>query len=124
MKRGLQIILAVLSLIPLYFGLSGLLFGPKLIMPSENINAAIDNVIRYQSGYYLSLFMLIWFILPNIEKHTGVFRILILAIFIGGLGRLYSYLTIGTPPSQMVVGMFLELGAPLLILWQARLAKS
>lgn len=124
MKRALQAVLAILSVIPLWFGLRGLIVGPKDIMPAEHVNAAIDNVMRYQSGYYLSLFMLLWWMIPNIEKHTAVFRILIIAIFIGGLGRLASYLTMGQPPVQMMAGMFLELGAPVLMVWQHLVAKK
>lgn len=123
MRRALQIVLAILSLIPLNFGLRGLIIGPVDIMPAEHINAAIDNVMRYQSGYYLSLFMLLWWMIPNIEKHTAVLRILTIAIFIGGLGRLVSYLTLGTPPPQMMAGMFLELGAPVLAVWQHLVAS-
>lgn len=118
MKRALQIVLAILSLIPLNFGLRGLIIGPADIMPAEHVNAAIDNAMRYQSGYYLSLFMILWWMIPNIEKHTALIRILTVAIFIGGLGRLASYLIMGEPPAQMMAGMFLELGAPVLAVWQ------
>ncbi len=124
MKRALQGVLAVLSLIPLNFGLRGLIIGPKDIMPAEHVNAAIDNVMRYQSGYYLSLFMILWWIIPNIEKHTTLFRILVPAIFIGGLGRLASYLTIGSPPAQMIARHILELGAPAFAVWQGYVAKT
>ena len=123
MKRGLQIVLGVLSLIPLLFGGRNLLQGAGVFLSPEQVNAAIDSQFRFQSAYYMGLAFLIWFIIPNIEKHTAIFRLIILFLFIGGVGRLYSYVTIGAPPSNMIAGMVLELCLPLLIIWQARIAK-
>ena len=123
MKRGLQIVLGVLSLIPLIFGARNLLEGAGVFLPAEQVSAAIDSQFRFQSAYYLGLAALIWYIIPNIEKHTTLFRLIILFLFIGGLGRLYSYVTIGAPPPNMVSGMVLELCLPLLVLWQAKIAK-
>lgn len=124
MKRGLQIVLGVLSLIPLFFGLTGLIKGAAAHLNPEHVTATIDSFTRYQSGFYLSLFIFLWWVIPNIEKHTTVFRILTLAIFIGGVGRLISWMTIGAPPTQMIAGTILELGAPLLMVWQAAVAKK
>jgi len=47
-----------------------------------------------------------------------------LAIFLGGLARLYCYVYVGAPQPSMIGGMFLELGAPILALWQAKLVKT
>jgi len=124
MKRGLQIILAVLSLIPLYFGLLGIWGGAEFANQGGTVTNGLDNQYRYLSAYYLSLFFLIWWILKDLENRGGVLRLLILAIFIGGLARAYSYLTVGPASHQETMGMFLELGAPLLAFWQAKVAKT
>jgi len=55
--------------------------------------------------------------LGRLKNRGAVLRILVLAIFLGGLARLYSYLTIGPPPLRAIGGMVLELGAPVLALW-------
>lgn len=123
MKRGLQIVLIILSLIPLYFGITGFLGGAASLNGGEAVTNALDNQFRYLSAFYLILTFLIWYMVRDIEKHTAVFRIAILAIFLGGLARLYCYLVIGTPPQNMVGGMILELGSPLLVLWQAKVAN-
>jgi hypothetical protein len=117
MKRGLQIVLAVLSLIPLFFAVTGLLGGGQAANAGEAVTAGLDNQFRYLSAYYLSLFFLIWWVLQDLENRGTVLRLLVLAIFLGGLARLYSYLTVGPPPVNAVVGMALELGAPALVLW-------
>ena len=124
MKRGLQIVLAVLSLIPLYYGLLGIWGGAEFANQGGAVTNGLDNQYRYLSAYYLSLFFLVWWILQDLENRGAVFRLLILAIFIGGLARLYSYLTVGPASPQETAGMVLELGAPLLALWQAKVAKK
>ena len=117
MKRGLQIVLAVLSLIPLFFAVTGLLGGGQAANAGVAVTAELDNQFRYLSAYYLSLFFLIWWVLRDLENRGAVLRLLVLAIFLGGLARLYSYLTVGPPPVNAMVGMALELGAPLIALW-------
>lgn len=117
MKRGLQIVLAVLSLIPLFFAVTGLLGGGQAANAGVAVTAELDNQFRYLSAYYLSLFFLIWWVLRDLENRGEVLRLLVLAIFLGGLARLYSYLTVGPPPVNAMVGMALELGAPLIALW-------
>ncbi len=124
MKRGLQIVLLILSLIPLYFGLTGVLFGAGQWIAQEAVTPAIDNQYRYLSAFYLLLTFLLWWMVPNIEKHTALVRLVVLAIFLGGLARLYSTLTVGTPPMSNIMGTALELGAPILALWQAKVAKT
>lgn len=117
MKRGLQILLAVLSLIPLAFAVMGLYGGAEMANEGGAVTAGLDNQFRYLSAYYLSLFFLIWWVLQDLEHRGAVLRLLVLAIFLGGLARLYSYLTVGPPPTHAVGGMLLELGAPAIALW-------
>lgn len=124
MKRGLQIVLAVLSLIPLAFAVMGIFGGAELANGGTAVTAELDNQFRYLSAFYLSLFFLIWWILQDLENRGGVLRLLIFAIFLGGLARLYSYITVGPPPTHAVAGMALELGAPLLALWHAKVVKN
>ena len=124
MKRGLQIVLAVLSLIPLFFAVTGLIGGAETANAGNAVTAELDNQFRYLSAYYLSLFFLIWWVLQDLENRRTVLRLLVLAIFLGGLARLYSYLTVGPPPVNAMVGMALELGSPLIILWQNMVARK
>lgn len=124
MKRGLQIVLIILSLIPLYFGVTGVLFGAGQWIAAEAVTPAIDNQYRYLSAFYLVLAFLLWWMIPNIEKHTTPVRLIVLAIFLGGLARLYSAMNIGTPPMPNIIGTALELGSPILALWQAKVASE
>jgi len=88
------------------------------------VTPALDNQFRYLSGYYLSLFLAIWYVLSDIDTRGKVLRLLVLAIFIGGLARLYSYVQVGKPPLNAMIGMGLELSSPILILWHRLLERS
>lgn len=123
MKRGLQITLFILSLIPLYFAVTGFMGGAASLNGGEAVAADLDNQFRYLSAFYLILTFLIWYIIPSPESHTGIFRLAILAIFLGGLARLYSYMNVGVPEPVMIGGMLLELGAPVLAVWQNLVVK-
>jgi hypothetical protein len=117
MRRGLQIVLAVLSLIPLFFAITGLMGGAEAANAGQAVTAELDNQFRYLSAFYLSLFFLIWWVLQDLDNRGAVLRLLVLAIFLGGLARLYSYLTVGPPAVHAIAGMILELGSPILVLW-------
>ena len=121
MIRGLQIVLLALSLVPLYFAVTGLMGGAAAHNGGVAVSAGLENQFMYLSAFYLILTMLIWWIIPRVVTETTLFRIIILAVFLGGLARLYAYKTVGAPPPLMMGGMLLELGAPILMVWQAKL---
>lgn len=124
MKKTLQIVLLILSLIPLYFGITGVVFGASQWLAGGTVTPEIDNQYRYLSAFYLSLAFLIWWMLPNIEKHTTPLRILIGVIFLGGLARAYSHMTVGAPPTTNVVGMLMEFGSPVIVWMQSRIKSN
>jgi len=124
MRIAFKVVLIVLSLIPLCFALMGILGGAVANNAGEAVSAGLDNQFRYLSAYYLSLFFLIWYVLGDIDSRGTVLRLLVLAIFIGGLSRLYSYMVVGPPPINGVIGMVLELGAPVLVFWHRYLARK
>ena len=124
MKRALQIVLFILSLIPLFFAVTGIMGGATGLNGDTAVAADLDNQFRYLSAFYLILTFLIWYIIPKVETHSELFRIAVIAIFLGGLARAYSYFLVGAPSPTMIAGMVLELGAPLLIVWQSIVAKA
>lgn len=124
MKRGLQIFLAVFSLAPLYFGITGVLFGAAGLMPAEAVTPGLDSQFRYLSGLYIGFAAIIWWFIPNIDRHVWLFRLVTLAIFLGGLARLYSYLSVGAPAPEMVAGIGIELALPLIMIWQTAVVRK
>ncbi len=124
MKRGLQAVLGILSLVPLIVSISGLILGTGRFLSDDLITAPFDSQYRYQMGYYISLSLLAWWIIPNIEKHVAPLRIICVSIFMGGIGRVISLFDVGRPPTLAVAFIVLELCFPLLLLWQARVQKA
>jgi hypothetical protein len=124
MRKSLQITLLILSLIPLFFGLTGVIFGTGRFLDPDAIVPQLDNQFRYLSGIYLMVSFLIWWMVPTIERHGTLLRIMALALFLGGLARAISWMTIGQPPVFQIGAMVLELSVPLLAIWQAKVARG
>ena len=124
MKRGLQIALGVFSLIPVAFAILGFVAGAGRLSPN-GVAVDLDNQYRYFSGMYLVVAFMLWSIIPSIEKHGRTLFLVSAAIFIGGLGRVVSYMTMGAPAQDLVVGMGIELVAPVIfVLWQRTVAAK
>ncbi|MEO9968855.1 MAG: DUF4345 domain-containing protein [Hyphomonadaceae bacterium] len=122
MKLGLQIVLGVLSLIPLVLAIQNVGGGAEALQGGP-VSAALDSQFRYLSTFYLALTALIWWIIPNIEKHAVPVRILIGAVFLGCIARAYSLMQVGHPGEQLYAGMIIEFFLILVIPWQAIVAK-
>ncbi|WP_299282852.1 DUF4345 domain-containing protein [uncultured Tateyamaria sp.] len=124
MKLGLQIVVGVLSLIPGFYGVVNLWVGAARFLPPEAVNAAIDSQFRFQSGVYFGLAVMIWYVIPRIDREVALFRMIALAIFVGGVGRVVSWVTVGQPDAIMSGATVLELTVPLLIIWQNAIRQS
>jgi Domain of unknown function (DUF4345) len=65
----------------------------------------------------------LWMI-PKIEHHTNLLRIICASVFMGGVGRTFSIIQIGMPSLPTLIFTGLELGFPLLIVWQAKIPRG
>jgi hypothetical protein len=126
-KRSLQAVTAVLAAIPVVTGLIGMFGIADPLYASSHLppSALLDTNLRFFSGVWLGLGIAMYSIIPTIERQTALFRALWGMIFIGGIGRLISMLLVALPPAPFIGFTALEIvGAPLFILWQARLAHQ
>jgi hypothetical protein len=117
MKLGLQIVLGLFSLIPLAFAAMGLIHGMASADPVVTVSAAVDNQYRYMSGVYVLVTLLLWYAIPNIERHFGLMALICAALVIGGIGRFLSQTSVGPGTALQSAGMLIELGSPLLLAW-------
>lgn len=122
--RALQVVVGTLSLIPAYFGALNLYWGVGRFLNPTDIVPELDSQFRFQSAVYLGLAAIIWWIIPRIDQQKTLFRIIVFALFLGGLGRLYSFLTVGPPNTIMIGAMILELALPVLVVWQNAVSKQ
>ncbi|HEY7382125.1 MAG TPA: DUF4345 domain-containing protein [Beijerinckiaceae bacterium] len=121
-RRALQWAVAALAIIPVAAGLYGVLFGPALTV--DRATAWADSHYRQMSGLLFGAGLCLLSTVPAIEQRTGRFRLLVLLIFIAGIGRLIGFFLTGIASFSVVVGLTLELFvAPILALWQTRVAN-
>lgn len=126
-KRLLQIFTAILGAVPILTGIVGLfgLSDPIYADASLPASAILDSNLRFLSGVWLGLGLTVIWLIPRIETQTVLFRVLWGMIFLGGVGRLFSMFSVGWPPVPFIAFTVLEIvGAPVFVLWQARLASE
>jgi hypothetical protein len=126
-KRALQIITGVLGTIPLATGVIGMTGVRDPLYASANLpaNVLLDSNLRFFAGVWLGLGIAIFWLIPDIEKQTVLFRAVWGMIFVGGVGRLLSMLLLAPPPLPFIGFTILEIvGAPLFVLWQRRLGRQ
>jgi len=124
MKRALQVTIAVLGLLPLAFGTLGLFTGVTMYIPLEAATPKLDSQFRFMSGWDVGLALVAWWFIPNIERHTGLFKLVCLVVFLGGLGRVAAWLVSGPPGVAFGAVTAVELLVPVLIPWQSYVART
>jgi hypothetical protein len=114
MRRALQIIVLLLRLLPLKVGGLGLLFGVEFYIPLAAANPNLDSQFRFASGLDVGLALIVWWIVPQIEVQTSLFRIVCGAVFLGGLGRLAAWHFTRAPRVAVMAVTAIELLVPAL----------
>jgi hypothetical protein len=125
-RRALQIVTAILGLVPVATGLIGMSGISDPIYASMGLpaNPLFDSNLRFFAGVWLGLGLAIFWLIPKIEQHTLLFRVIWGMIFIGGIGRILSMLFVGLPPAPFIGFTILEIvGAPIFVVWQTRIAR-
>lgn len=122
-RRALQIVLGLLSLVPLMNSFLGVVLGAARTLPAENVTAEFDSQYRYLSGFYIALFLIAWWSIPAIERRAAPIRIVSAAIFLGGVGRVLAWIQVGPPPWQAMVFTAFELAFPLFAVWQESIRR-
>lgn len=123
-RRALQAVVAVACLVPILAGLDGVLRGPATFGLAA-VPADLDSHYRYLSGIFLMLGLAFASTIPAIERNGPRFRLLGAMVVTGGLARALSWAAVGAPGLEHRLGLAMELAVvPLLMLWQARVARS
>jgi hypothetical protein len=123
--RLLQIVVAVACIVPLSTGGEGIIRGAAMLrgVPTP-VPPDLDSHFRYLSGIFFVLGLAFASCVPAIERKGARFRLLGAMVIAGGLSRLLSLAAIGPPSFGHRFGLVMELGVvPLLMLWQARIAR-
>ncbi len=128
-KRILQVLLAIIGSVAVITGSLGIVSGvmDDFYLSTRNLTEGLivlDSNLRYFSGLWLGLGLVIFWMIPSIERHGTIFRLVSGMIFLGAIGRGVSMIMLGIPSLPFVFFTLLELAFPLLIFWQSRLMQS
>ncbi len=124
-KRLLQLCTALACIVPFAAGGSGVLESAGAVRGvADPIPVSLDSHYRYLSGLLLGIGICFAACIPDVEKKGSLVRALGLIVVVGGLSRLFSLIQMGVPGPGHQFGLVMELGVvPLLVLWQARVAR-
>ena len=124
-RRLLQAVIALLASVPVGAGTAGVLLGPGFLHLDPPWAADLDSHFRYLSGLFLAAGLAFWSCVPRVESKGPRFRLLGALVIAGGLARLLSLLSVGSPSTGHLAGLGLELAVvPLLLAWQWRLERK
>ena len=129
-RKIFQIILAIIGLIAVITGVMGMAggIGDEFYGVDANRgiegNIILDSNLRYFSGLWLGLGLILFWMIPSVEQKGLIFRLIAVMIFIGAIGRIYSMVSFGVPSIPFIIFTLLELLFPLLIIWQQRISRS
>ena len=125
--RAFQYTMGFLAAIPFVSGILGMLGvdDPLYQMIQITPEPLLDSNLRFFAGIWVAMGIAMWCILPRIQWHAPVFRLIWGSIFLGGMGRVLSMLLVGMPPLPFVLFTALEvIGAPLFIWWHKQIARK
>ena len=124
-RRILQTAVAIGSIVPIMAGLMGVVLGPHMVGSDNTASISLDSHYRYLSGLLLGIGIGFLTTLPAIETKSTRFQLLAGIVFIGGISRLVSLITVGTPDTPMLFGLTMELViTPILAILQSRIARE
>ena len=129
-KRVLQVVLAIIAVIAVVTGFVGIIIPVSHeyyeVSASGDVpgNVTLDSNLRYFTGLWLGLGLILIWIIPTIEQQAVVLRLVSLMIFLGAIGRMISLISFGVPSTPFIVFMVIELLFPVLIIWQNILRKN
>jgi hypothetical protein len=111
--------------VPLAAGGAGIVRGAAMVKGLHPpLPLDLDSHYRYLSGLLFGIGLAFGSTIPAIERRGVLFRTLGFIVIVGGFARLVSLVRLGPPSTGHLFGLFMELGAvPLLLLWQARIAR-
>lgn len=122
-RKLLQCVVTLACLVPILTGLDGVLRGVAMFRLAD-IPPDLDSHFRYLSGIFLMMGLAFASTIPNIERRGPRFRLLGAMVVLGGLARALSWAMVGEPGLSHRMGLGMELiVVPLLMLWQARVAR-
>lgn len=124
-RRALQAVLGVGGTVAIVTGLLQIATGPLTLPGSPSADETVDSELRFLSAFWVAVGAVLLWLVPRVERETVTLRVVAAAIFLGGVARAVSLISVGEPHSTALVLMAIELIAPpIVVAWQAILARG
>lgn len=120
----LQLAIIVTVSVSLSASLISVAQGAGWLLRDAPVPVDLDSHYRYLSGLLLAIAIGFLTCVQKIETKSPRMRMLAAIVIVGGLARLFSLVTFGTPSVGHLGGLAIELGVvPAITLWQAWFAR-
>jgi Domain of unknown function (DUF4345) len=125
--RVIRVCTVLLGLTAVAIGGVGFWFGNR--NPAFGVHdladpAKLDTALRYFAGLWLAIGLAALWISSRLERERTLFVALWGMVFLGGVGRVISLVTVGSPGAMFLFFMCVELlASPALIVWHGRITS-
>jgi hypothetical protein len=124
-RRNLQRLIVALGLVPIVTGAVSLVLGTDAIPEAGAPSASTESELRFYAVWWLGAGLFLASLAPRIEERGRELRAVCALLVLGAAGRALAIADAGRPQPIFVVLMVLEfLIPPVLVLWQARVARG
>lgn len=114
-ESAIKIILYSIFAVSLITGMNVLLGGALALPEVSNVEATVDNELRFFSVFWLAYGGFCFWVARNLSKEHHFVPFIAIVFFMGGIGRLLSMLLAGMPISLFIPAMILEIVLPPII---------
>lgn len=122
-RRLLQIALAIVGLVAILFGVTGVFFGTSL-SGVATIGVTMEGYVRFIKGVLIAAGLLYWSAIPQVEKRGERIAVVTFILMFGAAGRLLAVIGHGFPTVGLVVSLVGELVVvPMIWLWHRRFVR-
>lgn len=116
MESTLKYILYTIFVVSLVTGLN-ILIGGALAVPGATIGVQpqIDNELRFFAMFWVAYGGFCFWISRSIRERGHFIPFIAVVFLLGGIGRLFSLITVGSPGSFLIGAMILEFVLPVVV---------
>lgn len=116
MESTLKYLLYVIAVVALVSGVNVFIGGGAAVPGSlGHVEATVDNELRFFSVYWVAFGVFCFWVARNLQAQKGFVPFIALFFLLGGIARLVSILSVGSPAFVLIPAMVLEFLMPALL---------
>jgi hypothetical protein len=121
-RRLLQIALAIVGLVAILFGVTGVFFGTSL--SGVTLGVTMEGYVRFIKGVLIAAGLIYWSAIPRVEVRSERIGVVSFLLVFGAVGRLLAVVGHGFPTVGLMISLIGELiVVPLIWLWLRSYAR-